>query len=140
MNPPNRELSSALVVGAVIGVGIHWLVGQVILAVVTAVTWVTTLGLTRHIRRKYPTFSTGESWTDKRWTGVGVGVVSLAAFIGVGPALPIPVDLRFALGLLVLGASFTAYSAGTLAVLDRLDIDSNTSQSRSSTSYAADDD
>ncbi|WP_008526671.1 hypothetical protein [Halorhabdus tiamatea] len=48
-------------------------------------------------------------------------------------------DLRFALGLLVLGASFTAYSAGTLAVLDRVDVDSNTLQSPRVSDVADDD-
>ncbi|ERJ05845.1 sterol desaturase family protein [Halorhabdus tiamatea SARL4B] len=66
MTPPNRELLAALTVGAVIGVGLHWLLGQVILAVVAAVTWAVAIGLTLHIRRAYPAFRTGESWTDKR--------------------------------------------------------------------------
>ncbi|WEL21026.1 sterol desaturase [Halorhabdus sp. BNX81] len=139
MNPPNRELSSALVVGAVIGVGIHWLVGQILLAVVTAVTWVTAFGLTLHIRRAYPAFSSGESWADKRWTGLAVAVVTLAALIGAGPALPVSADVRFVLGLLVLGASVTAYSAGTLAVLDRVELDSNTTESPRVSDVADDD-
>ncbi|ACV12778.1 sterol desaturase family protein [Halorhabdus utahensis DSM 12940] len=139
MQHSTRAFLGSLAVGTVVGFGLYWLVGRVTLAVVTGVTWTAALGVTLHIRRAYPAFSTGESWGDKRWTGLAVAVVTLAALIGAGPALPVSADFQFALGLLVLGASFTAYMAGTLAVLDRVDVDSNTTGS-SRVSHAADDD
>lgn len=41
-------------------------------------------------------------WADKRWTGLSVGLVTLAALVGVSPTLPIAADLRFGLAFLVL--------------------------------------
>jgi len=45
--------------------------------------------------------------------------MTLAALIGVSPALPISPDLRLGLGFLVIGAGFVGYTTGTMAELER---------------------
>ena len=130
----------ALLVVVGIGGGLYRLTGQLSLALVTGFCWVCGLGLTLHVGRRYPAYATGETWADKRWTGVSVGIVTLAALVGVGPTLPLSSDLRFGLGLLVLGAGLVAYAAGTLAVLERVEDEPNAASSSLGATVSPDDD
>ena len=126
------------------GVGIcgvlYRLTGQFGLALVTGLCWACGLGLTFHVGRLYPAYATGETWADKRWTGSSVGIVTLAALVGVSPTLPLSSDVRFGLGLLVLGAGLVAYAAGTLAVLERVEGDPNATSSNLGATVSTDDD
>lgn len=108
-----------LLVALVVGVGLHWLVGDVTLASVTGLTWGVGAVVTLRIARLYPAHATGTTWTDRRWTGLGVGLVTLAALVGVSPTLPVSDELRFGLGFLVLGAGFAGYVTATVAELER---------------------
>jgi hypothetical protein len=113
---------SLLAVGGGVGVsaGLQWLAGHLSLALVAGLCWATALKLVLHVGDRYPAYATGESWADKRWTGLSTGLVTLAALLGVGPTLPISAELRLGLGVLVLGAGLAAYTAGSLAVLERI--------------------
>jgi hypothetical protein len=114
---------SILAVGGGVGVagGLQWLASHLSLALVAGLCWATALKLVRHVGDRYPDYATGESWADKRWTGLSTGLVTLAALLGVGPTLPISAELRLGLGVLVLGAGLAAYTAGSLAVLERIE-------------------
>lgn len=121
MERASRDTLGALVIGGGISGGLYWLTGYISIALVTGLCWVCGLKLALHIGYLYPAYSTGDRWTDKRWTGLSVGLVTLAALLGVSPLLPISDALRLGLGFLVLGTGLVAYSAGTLAVLERID-------------------
>lgn len=131
---------AALVAGGGTAGGLGWLVGHVVLALATGLCWACGLALTLRIGRLYPGYATGETWDDKRWTGLSVGVVTLAALIGVSPALPLSNELRLGLGYLVLGAGLAAYAAGTLAVLERVETDADVVPADSPAGYSPDGD
>lgn len=133
MHRPPRDSLLALLVGAAITTALYWLGGYLTLALVTGLCWTGGLKLTLHIGHRYPEFATGGTWTDKRWTGLGVGLVILAGLVGVSPTLHISNELRLGLGFLVMGAGFVAYPAGTLAVLERTEGISDPTPSASDT-------
>ena len=135
-----RDTLIALLVGGGLGGGFYWLGGHISFALVTGLCWACGLKLTLYIGHLYPTYATGETWADKRWTGLSVGLVTLAALIGVSPTLPISNDLRLGLGFLVTGAALVAYSAGTLAVLERVEGNPNAASSNPETPYSTDSD
>jgi hypothetical protein len=113
-----HRLAGIFVILVVSG-GLYWFVDDFALAAVTGLTWGSGLIITLRIARQYPSHTTGDSWRDKRWTGLSTGLITLAALVGVSPALPISPDLRLGLGLLVIGAGFVGYTAGTMAELER---------------------
>ena len=121
-----RDTLVALLIGGGISGGLYWISGHISLALVTGLCWVCGLKLTLHIGYLYPAYATGDTWTDKRWTGLSVGLVILAALIGVSPMLPLSNELRLGLGFLVIGVGLVAYSAGTLAILERVEGDLKT--------------
>lgn len=135
-----RDTLIALLIGGGLGGGLYWLGGRISLAVVTGLCWACGLRLTLYIRQLYPTYATGNTWTDKRWTGLGAGLVNLAALIGVSPMLPISNELRLGLGFLVGGAGLVAYSAGTLAVLERVEGNPNGAASNPEAPHSTDSD
>lgn len=108
-----------LVVAVIVGVALYWLVGNVGLAAVAGTIWGIGIAIVLYIARQYPSRVTGTAWTDKRWTGLGVGLVTLASLVGVSPTLPISADLRLALGILVLGAGTVGYVTGSVAEMER---------------------
>lgn len=103
----------------VVSSGLYWFVGNIGLAAVTGLTWGSGLLITLRIARQYPSHTTGDTWADKRWTGVSTGLITLAALVGVNSMLPISVDLQFALGLLIIGVGIVGYTTGTMAELER---------------------
>lgn len=113
-----HRLSSVVVTVAVSG-GSYWLVGNLGLAIATGVTWGISLLLILRMSRLYPSHTTGNEWADKRWTGLGTGLLTLAATVGVSPSLPISGNLRLALGFLVIGAGTVAYTTATMAEIER---------------------
>ena len=123
MERPVRDTLLALGAGGSAAAGLYWLAGvrSLSISLTTGFCLGCALKLVLYVGDRYPAFATGESWADKRWTGVAVGVVTLAAFVGVSPLLPISNELRLALSFLVLSAGLAAYTAGTLAVLERVD-------------------
>lgn len=71
-------LIAFLVGGGISAVGLYW--GYPSLAVVTGLCWAGGLKLTLRIGHLYPAYATGETWADKRWSMLGVGLVSLAGY------------------------------------------------------------
>jgi len=104
----------------VVSSSLYWLIDDVALAAVTGLMWGSGLLVTLRIARQHPSHTTGEGWRDKRWTGLSTGLTTLAALVGVSPALPISPDLRLGFGFLVIGAGFVGYTAGTMAELERI--------------------
>jgi len=142
MERPTRDTLAALIVGGITTAGLYyWLGGHgyVGLALVTGLCWGCALKLTLHVGHRYPAYRTGETWTDKRWTGLTGGVVPLVAFTVVNSLHPISYELRIGLVLLVVGAGLVAYSAGGLAILERVE-DTSSAPSALETSYSTDDD
>lgn len=134
MQRPIRDTLIAFLGGGVIGVGLYWVSGQLSLALVTGMCWAFGLKLTLYIGHLYPAYATGDTWADKRWTGLSAGLITLAALIGVSPMLPISNNLQLGLGLLIIGTGLVAYTAGTIAVLERVEGNSNATSSNLSTS------
>ena len=99
--------------------GLFWVVGDPVLAAVTGLVWGLGLALTMRSYRHQPALTTGGSWRSNRWIGLGTGGITLAALLGVSPSLPISADLRFALGLLIIGTGLLATSTATLAEIER---------------------
>jgi len=121
-----RDTLIALVVGGGISGGLYWLAGHVSLAVATGLCWAIGLKLALHSRYLYPAFDVGDTWSSNRWSALAIGLINFAALLGVSPMLPISDELRLGLGFLVVGVGLVAYSAGTLAVLERVQGDSET--------------
>lgn len=140
MQRPIRDALIALLIGGVISTGLYWVSGQLSLALVTGICWGFGLKWTLYIGHLYPAYATGDTWADKRWTGLSAGFITLAALIGVSPMLPISNGLRFGLGLLVIGTGLVAHTAGTIAVLERVEGNSNATSSDLSTSSSMGDD
>ncbi|SFT01286.1 sterol desaturase [Halostagnicola kamekurae] len=135
-----RDTLVALLVGCAVSIGLYWIGRYPSLALVTGLCWVCGLKLTLHIGNRYPAYATGETWNDKRWTGLSVGLVTLAALIGVSPLLDVSDELRLGLGFLITGAGFVAYATGTLAVLERIDGDSAGASAASERAYSSEGD
>ncbi len=135
-----RDSLVTLLVGGGISGGLYWIGGHISLALVTGLCWACGLTLTFHIGHRYPEYTTGGTWADKRWTVLSTGLVTLAALIGVSPMLPLSNELRLGLGFLVIGASLVAYSAGTLAILERVEDNSTVTPTNSGTPYSTDSD
>jgi len=120
-----RDSSFAVLVAVATVAGLQWFigVGYVSVSLVTGLCAGCATKLVLYVGDRYPAFATGESWADKRWASLSAAVVSLAALLGVGPGLPLTNELRLALGLLVLSSGLAAYTAGSLAVLERVEND-----------------
>ncbi|MDQ2051732.1 sterol desaturase [Natronolimnohabitans sp. A-GB9] len=102
-----------ILVVLVVSSGLYWYIGNFGLAAVTGVTWGVALLLLVRADREYP--DSMNSW----WSVLGVGfIISLAALLGVSPTLPIAGDIRFGLGLLVMGTGLAAYVAGVMTALE----------------------
>lgn len=119
MRRTTRDTLAALLVGGGIGGGVYALDGTVGLALAAGACWAAGLAVTLRIGHLYPTYATGEQWTDRRWTALSAGLVSLAALVGMGATNPGTGELRLGLGVLVGGAGLVAYATGTMAVLER---------------------
>lgn len=52
------------------------------------------------------------AWAVGRWSGLSIAFLLGVAFLGLGPALPAALDVRFALQLLVLGAGYAMWLLG----------------------------
>ena len=118
MQRPIRDTLVALLVGGGMTGGLYWLTGHITLAVAAGICWLIGLKLALHSRYLYPAFSAGDTWSSNRWSVLAIGVINFAALLGVSPMLPISDGLRLGLGVLVAGVGLVAYSAGTLAVLE----------------------
>jgi hypothetical protein len=110
---------ATVLVTALVGGGSYWFLGYPILALFTGLVWGVSAGVLVRIYRRYPERATGTAWRDKRWTGLGIGLINGAGLLGVSPFLPIPADLRFGLALLVIGAGLLGYQTAAMAEMER---------------------
>lgn len=140
MDRPIQDTLISLFVGGTVSGALYLLDGHLSLAIVTGLCWACGLKLTLHIGHLYPAYATGETWADNRWTMLSVGLMTLAALIGVSPALPLSDELRLGFGLLIIGTGLVAYAAGTLAVLERVDGNATDRSASSNAQYPMDSD
>ena len=70
------------------------------------------------IRRAYPDRATGDTWADKRWTGLSVAVVNAVALLGL-TMVPVDAEYRMALSVLVLLVGLFGYCTGSIAEMER---------------------
>lgn len=70
------------------------------------------------IRRAYPDRATGDTWADKRWTGLSVAVVNAVALLGL-TMVPVDAEYRMALSVLVLLVGLFGYCTGSMAEMER---------------------
>ncbi|WP_246984477.1 sterol desaturase [Halorientalis marina] len=110
---------ATVAVTALVGGGSYWLLGFPSLALFTGLLWGASAGVLVRIYQRYPDRATGTAWRDKRWTGLGIGLVNGAGLLGVSPFLPIPNDLRLGLGLLVIGTGLLGYQTASMAEMER---------------------
>lgn len=103
--------------GAAAGAGV-WFVGDYLFAGAAGVCVAVGVGLLVYIQRHYPHRTTGEGWRDGRWTGLSVGVVNLAALVGLATVEPSPATLAGAQVLVIL-AGTVGYLGGSLAEMER---------------------
>lgn len=134
MQRSTRDALIALIIGGGISSSLYWLNGHLGLALAVGLCWGCGLAVTARLRRLYPGYATGETWDDKRWAGLNIGLVAFAALIGVSPTLPISAELRLGLGFLVIGTGLVAYATSTIAVLERIKDTSTGSSSNPKTS------
>ena len=115
---PGPLLAVAFVVGLVVAVSVgRLLVADLALAAVTGLCWGGGVALTlRHLDS--PIGASHGGWSVARWSGAFAGTLTLAATVGVSPSLPLDADLRFALGLLVVGFGVLVFNLGGAMVLD----------------------
>lgn len=111
-----RAWLGALALGAAAGAGTYaWLVADVVFAVVLAC--FVALGMALTVRN-YALVGRPDDWETARWSGAFGGVVSLAMLVGLSPSLPVPAELRLALGLFVGSVALTAMNLGLAAGLE----------------------
>ena len=70
------------------------------------------------VYREFPDRATGDTWADKRWTGLSVAVVNAVALLGLG-MVPVSADYRMALSVLVILVGLFGYGAGSMAEMER---------------------
>jgi hypothetical protein len=69
------------------------------------------------VYREYPDRMTGDTWADKRWTGLSFGVINGAALLAMWAS--VTDENRLALGILVILVGLLGYTAGSLAEMER---------------------
>mgnify|MGYP006286087423 CR=1 FL=1 len=110
---------AGILVTVVISGGSYWAVGDIGLAAATGLVWGIWLLTMIRIAHQYPSHMTGDSWSDKRWTGISTGLLTLTVIVVTSPTLPISFNYRIGLGFLVMGAGLVGYNTGTMAELER---------------------
>lgn len=109
---------AAVALGAAAAVAGAQFVGDPLFAGTVGLCVAVSVGLLVYIHREYPHRTTGDSWADERWTGLSVGVVNLAALVGLAVVEPSAEALAGAQVLVIL-AGLVGYLAGSLAEMER---------------------
>jgi hypothetical protein len=105
-------LTAAL--AGVITAGISLLTDDIALAVATGVSWGCGLGITAYIGQAYPTYATGGSWVDTRWTALGTGITGLCLSLVLSLSEVTPW-----VAVLLGGIAILSYASGTIATLEQ---------------------
>lgn len=119
MNRAHLHRAAALLVALVVTGGLFALAGAAPLAVVAGACWGVGVGVGLRVRRLDPGVPNDDGWSDVRWTGLGVGLVTLAALVGVAPGLDLDPGVQFGLSVLVLGAGLAGYATATMTAVER---------------------
>jgi len=118
MRRPTLHRLASLGLGALAAGGAYWLGIDVLLSGSLGLcTGGVALVLLR-IRRAYPDRWTGDTWADKRWTGLSVAVVNAVALLGLD-LVPVGADYRMALSVLVILVGLFGYGAGSMVEMER---------------------
>jgi hypothetical protein len=113
------QFGVSTVVAVLIVSGLYWLVDDILFASVTGLVWGCGLALSIHQYRTDSSISADTTWERNRWVGLGVGIINLAALVGVSPSLPISAEVRLGLGVLVIGTGLVGFAAASLAQRER---------------------
>ena len=70
------------------------------------------------VYREFPDRATGDTWADRRWTGLSVAVVNAVALLGL-TMVPVDAEYRMALSVLVILVGLFGYCAGSMAEMER---------------------
>jgi len=124
-----RDILITLVTGGGVTGGVYEIAGYLGLAGVTGLCWAVGVALALRLDHLYPAYWTGKRWADRRWRGLASGTLVFAGMIGIGPLLPVTNELRYGLGILVVGAGFVTYLMGMLAVLEQTDVETGATSS-----------
>jgi len=109
--------TGSLVLGVLaVGVAYRFGVDLSVSAVIGLCVAASALVLVR-IAREYPDRMTGDSWADKRWTGLSVGVINVAALTAMWA--PDTGEAGLGLGVLVLLVGLFGYATGSMAEMER---------------------
>ena len=119
MRPVSVSWLAGIVVAALVGAGLYWLIDVPTLSVAAALVWGSAAGTSHWLARRFPDRASGSGWTDSRWAGLGVGVITFAGLLGVNAVDGLPTELRFGLSAVVLGAGYIGYVTGSMAELER---------------------
>ena len=125
MNATRSRVLAAAAGSLVGGATFVWLVADVALAGTIALTWAVGVRLTLRYRWLR---SMGPGRTASVWSGAFAALITLSAFFGVGPSLPLSAKLRLALGLLVVGVGYASATLGVAMASARADDASRESQ------------
>ncbi|WP_256685401.1 sterol desaturase [Halococcus qingdaonensis] len=119
MNPMRSRALAAAAGGLAGGATFVWLVADLALAGTIALTWAVGVRLT--LRYRWLLSMRAETRRVSLWSGAFAALVTLSAFFGVGPSLPLSAELRFALGLLVVGVGYASVTLGVAMASGRTD-------------------
>ena len=104
-----------------VGGACYSFVDDAIFATITGLVWGIGISLLIHADQERSFSTTGADWRIDRWIGLGSGGITMAAFLGVSPSLPISAELRFGLGVLVIGTGLLATATAMLAEAEQQD-------------------
>ena len=104
-----------------VGGASYSLVDDAIFATITGLVWGIGIALLIHADQARSLSTARADWRSGKWIGLGSGGITMAALLGVSPSLPISIDMRFGLGVLVIGTGLLATATATLAEAERQD-------------------
>lgn len=107
----------SLLAGVLGGGAVAWVGVGLPLAAVIGLCVATSAFVLGRIYREYPDRATGDSWADKRWTGLSVAVVNAAALVAV--QAPTTDTYPLAAGILIVLVGLVGYASGSMAEMER---------------------
>lgn len=130
MNKTTAWLLTTVVGVAVSAATFVWLISDVLLAAALGFIYAVCTWLWTQYGSTLPGEIRGDDWNTTRWSAAFILVVMGTAIFGVTAALPITLELRLALQLLVLGTGFAGLLLGV--AMTRAQLTSNQSSNQTS--------
>ena len=119
MNTTRSRALAATAGSFVGGATFVWLVADLALAGIIALTWAVGVRLT--LRYRWLLSMQTETRRASVWSGAFAALSTFSAFFGVGPSLPLSAEFRLALGLLVVGVGYASMTLGVAMTTARAD-------------------